>query len=271
MPKIILNADDFGKSPGRNRAIHDSFIKGMISSAGLIVTGKHLPGAVELMNEGGYADKVHLHVNLSANLLHEDSEDAPLTEAMKRDPFFCTKGQFKPYKGLPRRITSIRKWRVAYREIVAQYNKFLEVTGMKGDSLHLDFHLWYNLTWPVSIALNLFTWKYGIRSVRYTGLHQKGNMRFKLFRILSWNPFVKSFRATNIDYYLSKRASLSKVGIIELYCHPNYKENGIFLDDSPSYLKHERQLMLNHVQKLKEIEDVQFISWKKIHRKQGTL
>lgn len=39
MRQIIINADDFGKSPGRNMVIHDSFIQGLISLAGLIVTG----------------------------------------------------------------------------------------------------------------------------------------------------------------------------------------------------------------------------------------
>lgn len=62
MRQIIINADDFGKSPGRNMAIHDSFIQGLISSAGLIVTGKYLPEAIALMNEGGYVEKVYLHV-----------------------------------------------------------------------------------------------------------------------------------------------------------------------------------------------------------------
>ena len=47
MVKIILNADDFGKSVERNRAIDDSFKQGLIRSAGLIVTGKHLQEAVD--------------------------------------------------------------------------------------------------------------------------------------------------------------------------------------------------------------------------------
>jgi predicted glycoside hydrolase/deacetylase ChbG (UPF0249 family) len=77
MVRIILNADDFGKSPSRNHAIHDSFTQGLIFSAGLIVKGKHLPEAVELMKKGGYINKTHLHINMSTNLMNEDSEDIP--------------------------------------------------------------------------------------------------------------------------------------------------------------------------------------------------
>ena len=261
MKKIIINADDFGKSPNRNRAVDDSFRQGLISSAGLIVTGKHLQEAVEYMNRGGYTDRVHLHFNLSANLLHEESEDKPLTEAMRNDSYFCEEGKFFKYRGLPRDLWGIRKWKVVYHELVAQYNKFIEVTDGKADYKHVDFHLWYNLTWPVSVALNLFTIRYKIKSVRYIGIHQQSKRKYRLFRLISWNPFVKSVPATNIDYYLSKKHLFDKYKIIELYCHPNYKE-GVFLDDSPSYLKHERQPMLRQIEMLKGSRVFESLCWR---------
>lgn len=260
MVRIILNADDFGKSVGRNQAIDDSFKQGLICSAGLIVTGKHLQEAVELMNKGGYVENIHLHMNLSTNLLHENPEDIPLTEAMRKDSSFCIDGKFRPYKGLSLKPRTVFKWKLVYQELVAQYNRFKEVTEGKGNYNHIDFHLWYNLTWPASIALNKFTRKFNIESVRYIGLHQK-SFRYKLFRLLSWNPRVKQIPATNIDYYLSKQKALGQEQIIELYCHPNYKENGTFLDDSPSYLKHERRPMLIQIQDLRATGNVEFISW----------
>ena len=63
-----------------------------------------------------------------------------------------------------------------------------------------------------------------------------------------------------IDYYLSKKQELANYQVMELYCHPNYKE-GVFLDDSPSYLKHERQPMLKQIQLLKDCTDLEFVSW----------
>ena len=53
MTQIIINADDFGKSLERNRAIDDAFKQGLICSAGLIVTGKFVQSAVNQANEGG--------------------------------------------------------------------------------------------------------------------------------------------------------------------------------------------------------------------------
>lgn len=258
--RIILNADDFGKSPERNRAIDDSFKTGLIRSAGLIVTGKYLQDAVNYINNGDYVEHIHLHFNLCANLLHEGSEDAPLTETMKKDPYFCIKGKFKNYKGLPKKFRSVRKWKVVYKELVAQYNKFKEVTNGAANYEHVDFHLWYNLTWPVSIALNIFTRKYHIKSVRYMALHQKKDLNNKFYRVLSWNPRVKSYPATNVDFFLSECHSFKDNQVVELYCHPHYKE-GVFLDDSPSYLEHERQPMLTHFQMLNEKGNIDFVSW----------
>lgn len=263
MVRIVLNADDFGKSIARNKAIDDSFKQSLICSTGLIVTGKHLKEAVDYMMSGGYVGKTHLHFNLSANLLHEDSDDAPLTEAMKKDAFFCKDGKFIRYKGLPRGLASIRKWKIVYNELVAQYNKYIEVTNGQGNNEHVDFHLWYNLTFPVALALNVFTRKFGIKSVRYIGLHHK-SFRYRLFRMISWNPRVKSFPATNIDYFLSRHKSLSHEQVIELYCHPNYKED-VLLDDSFSYLKHERQPMSEQMRMLKELGNLTFISWEEIN------
>lgn len=262
MIQVILNGDDFGKSPERNRAIDDSFKMGLIRSASLIVTGKHLQDAIEYIKNGDYIDKIHLHINLSTAPLKksEGSEDIPLTEAMKKDPFFCIDGKFKPYKGLPRRLSSVLKWKEVYREIVAQYNKFKEVTEGKGNYEHVDFHSWYNLTWPVSVALNVFTRKYHIKSVRYMGLHQKDYLPNKIFFFISKNSRVKSYPAANIDYFLSKCQAFKDFKTIELYTHPNYKD-GVLLDDSISYLHHERQPMQKQIEMLREKENIDFFAW----------
>lgn len=263
MVKIILNADDFGKSVERNRAIDDSFKQGLIRSAGLIVTGKHLHEAIEYMNKGGYVESIHLHINLSANLLQEGSDDIPLSEAMKHDSFFCKDGKFKKYKGLPHKLSDIRKWKTVYHEIEAQYAKFKEITNGKADYKHIDFHLWYNLTWPVSVALRKFSKKNEIKSIRYIGVHQMSNRKFRLFHKISQLSYIKDIPAANIDYYLSKKQLFDDYPMLELYCHPNYKD-GVFLDDSPSYLKHERQPMLKQIQSLNEINDIELISWEDV-------
>ena len=266
MTRIILTADDFGRSKERNRAIDDSFKQGLITSAGLIVTRKDLTDAIKYINEGGYAEKVHLHINLSTSIKDIESEDIPLTSAAREDAFLCKDGRFKRYGKLPSKFSNILKWRIVYREMVAQYELFRNVTAGRADYTHVDFHMWFNMTWPVSLALALFTRKYHIKSVRYIGLHRMDTRRFRLYRMISWDPFVKSIPATNIDYFLSKKEQIKKSCIYELYCHPNYKD-GVFLDDSPSYLGHERHSMQQQIESLKEFGDIEFVSWKDVRGK----
>lgn len=261
MTKIILNADDFGKSREQNEAIDASFREGFISSAGLIITARYMQDAVNKAITGGYLDKLHLHVNLSSGRLFLETDYLPLTEAMRNNPFTGSNGNLLYVEKKTFRFLSIFAFKRVYSEIEAQYKKFIEITQGKGVYKHLDFHLWYNLTWPVSIALFFFTRKYHIESVRYIGIHDHHNIKKKLFRLCSWDPNCKNIPSTNIDYYLSKSDLSDKYSILELYCHPCYKD-GVLLDDSQSYLKHERKTMQYHAQKLTEINVVKFVSWK---------
>lgn len=262
MKRVYLSADDFGRSKERNKAIDESFKNGLIKSAGLIVTGQYLPDAVKLIKEGGYVNHIHCHFNLSGNLKGEDSMDIPVTEKMKMDKTFCDNGLFKSFSGLPSNLLSIFKSYVVYKELVAQFKKFVEVTNGEGNLRHIDFHLWYNLTWPVSIALNLFTWTYRIKTVRYIGVHLEHTRR-RVFRLLSWNPFVKSFRSSNIDGFLSKPELFKKDKTIELYCHPDYMNGNmdILMDNSKSYFGHEKKTMIDHIEFLKQY-DLEFVSWR---------
>ena len=86
------------------------------------------------------------------------------------------------------------------------------------------------------------------------------NQKYRLFQKISRSSGVKFVPATNIDYYLSKIELFKDCKIVELYCHPHYKED-VFLDDSPSYLKHDRQPMMKQIQLLKEVDGIDFLSW----------
>ena len=263
MTRIILNADDLGKSPRRNQAIVDSFKYGLITSAGMIVTGRYLQDAVNRVFDlcgGGYLKAIHLHFNLSANLLHEGSEDTPISQKIKEDSYWCVDGMFKPYKGLHSQFKDILKWRVCYRELVAQYERFKEVTKGEADYQHVDFHLWYNLNWQVAVALRFFIKKYNIKSVRFIGVHQMKSRKYRLLSKIGGYSASNEIPSTNIDYFLSKSELFQDCDTVELYCHPHYKE-GVLLDDSPSYLKHDRQPLKKQLELLKHDGDFEFVSW----------
>ena len=84
-----------------------------------------------------------------------------------------------------------------------------------------------------------------------------------IYRVIDWNPRVKSISCSSIDYYLTKYQAIKKEKIVELYCHPNYKD-GVLLDDTPSLFQHDRQPLSEHVQMLKKLENLEFIAWNKV-------
>lgn len=262
MRKIIVNADDLGRGYDRNRAIIESFNEKLISSAGLIITNKYTSDAIKLIKENNLLAKIHLHFNLSTCFESEIYDNKPINNEFINSNY-CSNGFLKVYKGTQQKLSLIKNWKIVYKELVSQYKKFIQVTEGKANYNHIDFHLWYNLSWPVAIALNLFTINYKIKTVRFIGLHHKGK-RNKIAKLLSWNPFVNDIPSTNIDFFINNFSLFKKLNIIELYCHPNYK-NGVLLDDSPSYIGHSRQDLRSHIQKLNETTEYTLISWKDMH------
>lgn len=53
MLKVVINADDFGKSLEQNDAIDDSYKRGFVRSIGLIVTEGYLQDAIVKARKGG--------------------------------------------------------------------------------------------------------------------------------------------------------------------------------------------------------------------------
>lgn len=155
MLKVIINTDDFGKSLEQNDAIDESYKRGFVRSIGLIVTEGYLQDAIVKARKGGYIKNLHLHFNLK----------------------------------------SVKHLKSIYRELIAQYNCFIEVTNGEADHNHVDFHVWSNLSWPVCLALNVFSLRFHVKTVRYWAISSKKKLKNKLFRFLSWNPFVKSIPA----------------------------------------------------------------------------
>lgn len=261
--KIIVNADDFGKSVEINRAINDSYKRGFVNSIGIIINAECVQNAVnQIDNGGGYWEDVHIHFNLSSNAI-------PLTTTISKDPYFCKNGLFKlfaytPNRNIPSGCKQLFKWKMVYNELEAQYHRFLEMSHGRGDGSHIDFHVWYNLSLPVAIALHHFIKNYNIKSARLIGFHQMDVPRYRLFSRISSNPNLRCYQSTNMDYYLSHPEKFKNEEIVELYCHPEYKDN-VLLDNSLSYLRHERQPLQTFVEKLRLMGNVEFISWKEIN------
>lgn len=94
-------------------------------------------------------------------------------------------------------------------------------------------------------------------------MHYKSLSKYYVYRILSWDPRVKSVSCSSIDYFLTKYKSIKKDKIFELYCHPNYKDE-VLLDDTPSLFQHDRHPLSEHIQKLNELDNFEFVAWEDV-------
>lgn len=131
MVEMIVNADDFGMSPTVNLAIDQCMRSGIISRTTVMTNMSSFDEAVKLAKNGGYLDKVGLHINLT--------EGIPLTNGIKRT-LFCTNGAFNGefFKKKAHRIKMNKLIKKAVAdEIEAQMIMFLEAGFSSG---HIDSH-----------------------------------------------------------------------------------------------------------------------------------
>ncbi len=75
--KKIINADDFGISPGVNRAIAKGFNEGILNSTSIMINLKYVDEAVEMMKSLPGLN-VGLHLNLTNEYPVSDPKDIPL-------------------------------------------------------------------------------------------------------------------------------------------------------------------------------------------------
>jgi len=139
LKRLIVNADDFGLTPGVNRGIVRAFQHGIVTSASLLVTGSAFEDAVALAR-----DLPALNVGLHLALVEEQAVLPPealptLVDKTRRLP--GTKGEF-----FKRALLGRISWDEVEREIAAQIARFQQ-TGLRLS--HLDSHQHLHMFPPV--------------------------------------------------------------------------------------------------------------------------
>ena len=236
--RIIVCADDFGRSAERNRAIDDAMRSGLIRCAGLMMSSDYTEDALDYAFRGGYINNIHCHLNLSSGL-DLGNHFLPLDESFKKNRLLCTNGEFTK-KNLDNPFYYFKCRMDIYKELEKQFMLFKSMTRGKGNYDHIDFHLYYNTKIPVAYAYSRLIVKQHIRTARYYGEHHKRNIKglikigtSKLFRY-SNEPTVKS---CNADYFSTMFSRFELDELVEVYCHPEYQD-GVLMDNSKSSFGH---------------------------------
>lgn len=124
--RLIVNADDFGAGPGRNRGIVEAFLHGLVTAASLLANGPAFADAVTLA--AAHRLPVGVHLNLS--------EGPALTGALPgltdaAGNFLGKPASRRAFADLHLDLDAVR------RELEAQLQRVLE-TGLQVS--HLDSH-----------------------------------------------------------------------------------------------------------------------------------
>jgi len=158
MKQLIINADDFGLSPGVNRAVIRGWQEGILTSASLMVGAPAFDEAVEMVR-----DNPGLQVGLHLTLVQGRS-------VVAHGGFPCLtdlEGEFPldpVYAGM--RMFFVRTLHRQIRaEVEGQINRFLD-TGLPLS--HIDGHLNIHMHPTVFAVLCRLMPKYGIETFRLT-------------------------------------------------------------------------------------------------------
>lgn len=244
---LYINADDFGKNEGINRAICVAFEKGYITSTTLMANMSAASEAYRLACDGGFADRVGIHLNIT--------EGMPLTEAIRSNPLVCAPdGSFNSafYHSTKYRLYMDKLAIDQIKdEFDAQISMFLELGFSK---LHIDSHHHVHTNYPVFLALKALAAKYDIEYVRLSRNMYRGgsipNNIYKRFynlavkklavhtsdRFGSYKDYLKFFSldpmraADRIKEPPEAMKRMVKEKNIEIMVHPMYSAEGELMD-----------------------------------------
>ena len=222
MPKVIINADDFGWDENRTRAILQAFERGLIHTTTAMANMPWFERAIEMAKDAGLAEHVGLHLCLT--------EGRPLTERIRNCPRFCdSEGNFNKLFHLSLRTRlkiSPEEGRAVAEEATAQMEKYrvAELPWM-----HLDSHHHSHTDWSIARVVMPIARKMGFKTIRRARDIGAGmglfNRVYKTFinRYLGRTIGFEAQRFGSYRDVVGCAASLPQQVTVEMMVHPMYK------------------------------------------------
>lgn len=218
----IINADDFGKSAGVNRAIVASFQAGWCSSTTIMANGAAFAEACQLAHEHRLCGRIGVHLVLT--------EGSPLTDAIRRFPRFCDReGRFC----LSRRKPLFRLETAERQAVAAELAAQIDRCRSQGLPLtHADSHHHCHTEWAIFALLRVIAADRRIRFCRLTRNCGGGiDLPRRLYKAIL-NRRIRRAGLAGTDYFGSVRDVLellrnNRAGYsAELMVHPDFDNEG---------------------------------------------
>ena len=202
--RLIVNADDLGRTPGVNRGIVQAHRAGIVTSATLMVA-QPAAGEVAALARENPALGIGLHVALTGG--------SPCLPAARIPSLVDTSGR------LPARAEGLARADPEHvlGEVREQLRRFRELMGAL--PTHLDSHHHSHALVPaVMEALMTLAWETGL-PVR--GVTPELRARLTRERIPTTDNFIESFHGEGATLEsLVRILSRTESGVSELMCHP---------------------------------------------------
>ena len=226
---LIINSDDFGLDERVNKAIVDSFVAGLCSSATLMATMPGFEEACSLAREHRLKDHLGLHIVLR--------DGFPLSEEIKKYARFCdSDGRLALQSSPPLFSLDASERQALAREIRAQIAR-CRANGIPLG--HLDSHYHLHNLWPilgVVIAVALSEHIPYVRLARNCGagigLKKRAYKTIVNGRLRSAGLSRTKYFGSVEDYlFLTEQiGSIDNKRSFEIMLHPVFHQEGFIVD-----------------------------------------
>lgn len=263
--KIVMQADDFGRSHGRNTAIDEAMREGLVRSTALMMGSAYTGEALELAEKGSYLRHVHCHLNLSSGANVGD-HFVPLNEHYKTSRF-CKDGEFESFRYYKPDYSKYSG--IVFEELETQFLRFKELTRGKANYRHIDFHRYANLSLPVDLAYRELIKKYGIKTARFFGAHERytGPLKKRVFMSVLLGKLQRNpacvMKSSRVDFFLTHPELFKNETMVELFVHPDSRD-GIILDTTKSASGRENVPLSEQIKRIRDVGGIQFLSWEDV-------
>lgn len=250
MKRLIINADDFGLTPGITRGIIDAHLRGVVSSTSVLMNSPAVEESLVLAEKQAPQLGIGVHLVLT--------HGKPLLTPKSVPSLVCETGDFYP---LPQFFNNIERldFSEVYAEWKAQIESFLS-TGRKPDHLDSHHHSSYASRSLFSVMLELAQ-RYQL-PIRYPPLPEItyiGSISIERileeFSVSSPHACITSFygKSANLKNLTSILASIPE-GTSELMCHPGYFEMELIKISSYHETREKELQVLTHPRVQKQVE-----------------
>lgn len=215
--RIVINADDYGRSHEINAAIKEAFEKGLITDTSIMTTCQN--GLRDLLDNDGLSV-----LNGSAGCHLCLTLGRPLTHEMNKTPFVNEQGEFFEFDS--RKIEYDDDLRaIVYYELMAQIESVRKL-GIHVTHLDSHQHIHFDLE-----LLPIF-----VRVCRESGVpflripsNRKGLRLKSRLAVFMKILYIRSRHIKTVDFFgppFAIRDSIKSSGTtVELMCHPMYDSN----------------------------------------------